>query len=127
MNSRIAILIVILGSFIASQAKAQNKEPQEPATAAHHRSVNQRGDDVMGFSHEKTQHHFRLYGDGGAIEVEAKDATDTASRDQIRSHLSHLARMFADGNFHAPMLIHSQTPPGVPTLERLKRQVAYQF
>jgi hypothetical protein len=30
----------------------------------------------MGFSHDKTTHHFRLYPDGGAIEVTADDPND---------------------------------------------------
>jgi hypothetical protein len=93
----------------------------------HHTAVDKRGDHVMGFSHEKTTHHFRLYPDGGAIEVTANDAKDTESRDQIRMHLSHIARMFAEGNFQAPMLIHDQVPPGVPELQRLKAEVIYRF
>jgi len=28
---------------------------------------------VMGFSHEKTTHHFQLYKDGGAIQVTVND------------------------------------------------------
>lgn len=32
----------------------------------HHNAVDHRGDQVMGFSHEKTTHHFRLFTDGGA-------------------------------------------------------------
>jgi hypothetical protein len=94
---------------------------------AHHTAVNQRGDHVMGFSHEKATHHFRLYDNGGAIEVEAKDKMDVSTRDQIRMHLSHIAEMFANGNLQAPMLIHDQIPPGVPTLQRLKRKITYQF
>lgn len=93
----------------------------------HHTAVDKHGDHVMGFSHAKTTHHFRLYGDGGAIEVTANDAKDTDSRDQIRVHLSHIAVMFAAGDFQAPMLIHDQVPPGVPTLQRLKADVGYRF
>ncbi|MBZ5620138.1 MAG: hypothetical protein LAQ69_15645 [Acidobacteriia bacterium] len=100
---------------------------QDSNHATHHPDVDQRGDKVMGFSHEKTTHHFRLYADGGAIEVEAKDPKDTESRDQIRTHLAHIARMFADGNFNAPMLVHDRTPPGVPTLQRLKSEITYRF
>ena len=95
--------------------------------ADHHDALNQHGDHVMGFSQEKTTHHFRLYSDGGSIEVTANDAKDTESRDQIRTHLAHIAGMFAAGDFEAPMLIHGQTPPGVPTLQRLKAEVAYRF
>ena len=68
-----------------------------------------------------------MYADGGAIEVTTNDAKDTESRDQIRMHLSHIAVMFAAGNFQAPMLIHDQVPPGVPTLQRLKEGVSYRF
>lgn len=93
----------------------------------HHTAVDKRGDHVMGFSHERTTHHFRLYADGGAIEVTANDPKDTGSRDQIRLHLSHIAEMFGAGNFQAPMLIHDQVPPGVPALQRLKSEVTYRF
>ena len=94
---------------------------------SHHDDVNRRGDHEMGFSHEKTTHHFRLAKDGGAIEVTANDPNDTESRDQIRQHLTHIAMMFSAGNFNAPMLIHDQTPPGVPVMKRLKNQIKYEF
>ena len=93
----------------------------------HHEEVNKRGDAVMDFSHEKTTHHFLLHKDGGAIEVTANDRKDSASRDQTRMHLGHIARMFSDGNFRAPMLVHDQTPPGIPVLEKLKTEVTYRF
>jgi hypothetical protein len=93
----------------------------------HHDGVNSRGDHVMGFSHEKTTHHFILYSDGGAIEVTANDATDSESRDQIQMHLGHIAKMFAAGDFNAPMLVHDKVPPGVPVLERLKADVSYRY
>jgi len=61
----------------------------------HQTMVNGHGDHVMGFSHEKTTHHFELNYDGGAIDVRANDVRDTESRDQIRSHFRHIAQMFA--------------------------------
>jgi hypothetical protein len=97
------------------------------AQDAHHDAVNSRGDKVMGFSHEKTTHHFRLFADGGEIEVTANNPKDAESRDQIRAHLPHIAQMFAAGNFNAPMLVHDRTPPGVPVLETLKDQVTYKY
>ena len=75
----------------------------------------------------RTTHHFRIYKNGGAIEVTANDAKDTESRDQIKMHLSHIAGMFAAGNFQAPMLVHDRTPPGVPVLQKLKGEITYQF
>ena len=81
----------------------------------------------MGFSHDSTTHHFHLLKDGGEIDVTANDPKDTASVDQIRMHLGHIAKMFASGNFNAPMLIHDTNPPGVATMTRLKEQISYDY
>jgi hypothetical protein len=90
----------------------------------HHQMVNEHGDSVMGFSHEKTTHHFELGYDGGAIDVRANDVNDTLSRDEIRSHLRHIAHMFAEGNFNAPMLVHNREDvPGTAMMSRLKDQL----
>jgi len=94
---------------------------------SHLNGVNQRGDAAMGFSHAKTTHHFLLKPDGGVIQVEANDASDKNSRDQIRQHLKHIAKKFSEGDFTAPMFIHSQTPPGAPAMMRLKVEIKYQF
>jgi TusA-related sulfurtransferase len=94
---------------------------------ARHADADSRGDRVMGFSHEKSTHHFRLLPDGGFIEVTANDPADAATRSQIQMHLSHIARMFAEGDFQAPMLVHDKVPPGTPILQRLKASVSYRF
>jgi hypothetical protein len=90
-------------------------------------AMNERGDQAMGFSHMKATHHFRLTSGGGAIEIEANGAQDKATRDEIRMHLAHIAQMFADGNFNAPLFIHDQTPPGVPVMQRLRAEIRYEF
>ena len=100
----------------------QHKAPQEDQ---HHQGVVERGDQGMGFSHDKTAHHFRLYADGGAIEAEANDTQDTVSRDAIRAHLGQIATMFAAGEFSAPMLIHEQNPPGTEEMKRLRDAIQY--
>jgi hypothetical protein len=104
-----------------------SKSPESVQHSQTHEGVNKRGDHVMGFSHMKATHHFRLAPDGGRIEVYANDARDTATRDQIRLHLSHIAGMFADGDFDAPMLIHAQIPPGVPAMKRLKEEIKFEY
>jgi len=91
------------------------------------KAVESRGDQAMGFSHEKTTHHFRLLPDGGSIEVQANDAKDAASREQIRTHLSQIAEAFTAGNFETPLFIHGQTPTGVADMKRLHDVIGYQF
>jgi hypothetical protein len=73
--------------------------------------VTEHGDKVMGFSHEKTMHHFVLTQDGGLIEAWVNDLKDAASLGEIRDHFQHIIRMYADGNFNAPILVHSQACP----------------
>ncbi len=115
------VLLAVLALTLAALGQQNEK------CADHHSALNQRGDHAMGFSQEKTTHHFRLFKDGGAIEVEAKDPKDTDNRDMIRMHLSHIAQTFAAGDFDTPMFIHDTTPPGVPTMIELRDQVHYQF
>src|SRR5450759_2425616 len=121
--------VVAVSSYIAvGQQQQQQPQPSpESMKGMDMGEMNKRGDRLMCFDHDKTTHHFRLLPDGGFIQVEANDAQDIANRDQIRMHLSHIATMFADGNFKAPMLIHDQTPPGVPTMQRLKAEITYKF
>lgn len=90
-----------------------------------HDAMTRRGDAVMGFSHDTTVHHFRLRAQGGEIEAFARDANDAASAAQIRGHMTHIAQIFGDGNFTAPMLIHAQNPPGVDVMIRLKADIGY--
>lgn len=93
----------------------------------HDAMLNQRGDHVMGFSHDKTTHHFELNQDGGIIEVRANDLKDTESRDQIRSHFRHIVQMFAAGNFNVPMLVHAQEVPGTAAMSQLKDQLHWEL
>ena len=93
----------------------------------HHVLVNEHGDHVMGFSHEKTTHHFELNYDGGAIDVRTNDAKDAASRNQIRNHFRHIAKMFAAGDFNAPMLVHSTAVPGTATMTNLRDQLHWEL
>jgi hypothetical protein len=87
--------------------------------------VNERGDHAMGFSHEKTTHHFRLTADGGVIEVTANDPKDSASIEQIRMHLSHIASLFKKGDFSKPMFTHGETPAGVDVMQQSKENINY--
>lgn len=88
-----------------------------------HAGMNERADHMMGFSHEKTTHHFELTQDGGLIEVRANDLSDTESRDQIRGHFHHIVQMFAAGNFNVPMLVHAQDVPGTAVMSQRKDEL----
>ncbi len=126
MNRYFWLILVIAISFSITACNKASEQKQMDHDS-HMKMVNEQGDKAMGFSHEKTTHHFRLFADGGAIEVTANSPDDTESRDQIRKHLGHIAKMFTEGNFDAPMLTHGKVPPGVPVLQKLRSEVSYTF
>jgi hypothetical protein len=134
MRSKLLMTAAIAAALLTAAETRGGNFPQDghhPARGQGHDShaegVDRRGDRVMGFDHEKTKHSFLLYEDGGAIEVAANAADDKESRDRIRKHLGHIAKMFAEGNFKAPMLIHDRVPPGVPVMVRLKAEIEYRY
>ena len=92
-----------------------------------HQAVKDRGAHVMGFDQDATVHHFRLHADGGSIDIAARDRNDLKNRDAIRSHLPHIAQMFGDGNFEAPMLIHDTNVPGTEKMAALKNRIRFVY
>src|SRR2546428_537956 len=114
------LLVILVGV-----ANAQQNPPPDPDKRSE--DVVKRGEHVMGFSHIAPTHHFRLFKDGGEIAVTAKDPSDKASIEQLRSHLGHITKMFSSRNFKAPMVIHDRNPPGTATMTRLKDQTRSEF
>lgn len=132
MNRKLPTLLIAIsiGSAVALAQEASGPSCHDHGKKAgsdHHAKVDERGDHVMGFDHSKTTHHFRLSRSGGSIEVSANDRQDAESRDAIRAHLGHIAQMFAEGNFEAPMLIHDRVPPGVPTMKDRRSRIEWKF
>ena len=143
MNTSLAVAVLAFSLFggmrqekPAAQEKAappdmtscpMHEKHQAAAQDDHQKGVVKRGDQAMGFSHEKATHHFRLYAGGGAIEVEANDPQDAENRDAVRSHFSHIVKMFEVGDFSIPMLIHAQNPPGTETMKRLREVIEYKL
>jgi hypothetical protein len=112
---------------LLSLALAARQLPTPAQDPSHHDAVASRGDHAMGFSHETTTHHFLLYKTGGAIDVSANNPKDSATRDEIRMHLSHIAKRFAAGDFDVPMFIHDTTPPGALVMAKLRDQIRYLY
>lgn len=93
-------------------------------TAVQHTAVDERGDHVMGFSHEKSKHTFVLHDDGGAIEVRATDPETIVT---IRTHLKEIAKDFTTGDFAKPKAVHDRVPDGVPVMKELGSRISYAY
>ena len=128
----ILFTLLLVSSAICQDKKQDNSmadctmHQQQPGPA-HHAMVESHGDKAMGFPHDTTIHHFRLSADGGTIEVAVNDPTDKANLQAIRSHLSHIAVMFANGDFSTPMFIHDGVPPGTTTMTLMKSGIRYTY
>jgi hypothetical protein len=126
MNARfhgvlaVAVVAWRLGPVGAQQRPAPDHE-------AHHRDMLARGTQAMGFDQERTAHHFRLYRDGGAVEVSVKDANDHHNLHAVRQHLQDIAELFKAGDFSKPALTHAQTVPGTSEMIRLKDRITYRY
>ena len=124
------IAVLLFGGLQLAAQDLQSCPLHEEHTkevSQHQTDVEKHGDEAMGFPHDKTTHHFRLYSDGGAIEVTANDSNDSQNMYAIRSHLTHIARMFSNGEFSIPMFVHDQVPPGVPVMKEKRAEISYRF
>ena len=131
---RSTAVFAFFGLFVAAMVHAQHtampagmSHEQHMAQIKKDAEMKQHGNLAMGFDQDKTTHHFNLTADGGSIAADANDPTDGASRDQIRAHLMEIAMAFRQGDFQKPFMTHSEVPPGVPTMQRLKTEIVYAF
>ena len=129
--------ILLFSGVLASPISAS--EPGQPCplhaqhqqeghhSPEHFASVDQRGDEVMGFSHQRTTHRFLTEPSGGTIQVVVQDAGDAESLRQIRAHLAEVARQFTAGDFSMPKAIHDRVLPGIPEMIQRQEAITYLY
>ena len=130
MTHRFRNVVVVAAAAAWLSAPAGAQQPQqgpEHDHDAHHRDMLTRGAQAMGFDQERTDHHFLLYADGGAIDVTVKDTSDTANLRAVRQHLQEIAGLFKAGDFGKPALTHGQQVPGTVDMARLKDGITYRY
>jgi hypothetical protein len=125
MKAVIAFLMLGALQLAAQDMQSCPMHKEHMKDAQHQADVEKHGDEAMGFPHDKTTHHFRLYSDCGAIEVTVNDNKDSQTLQAIRSHLTHIVTMFSSGEFSIPMFVHDQVPPGVPVMKEKHAEISY--
>ncbi|HET8774644.1 MAG TPA: hypothetical protein VFP80_12650 [Thermoanaerobaculia bacterium] len=109
-----------------AQHMAAAKGESADGSAEHGRQVDDRHD-TFGMSHTKSAHSFRLFADGGAIELRANDPAEEATVAAIRAHLQEIVPQFAKGDFSTPGFVHGYPPDGVAQLEQLRNDITYRY
>jgi hypothetical protein len=99
----------------------------ETSEHQHHADIDRRGDEVMGFDHTRTTHHFYLKPDGGIIQVTANSSTDSESKEKIRTHLQEISTLFKKGDFSPAKQIHDREPSGASLMTQLKDTIDYSY
>lgn len=107
-------------------AAAGSRTARADGSAEHGRHVDGRHD-TFGMSHTTSTHSFRLFADGGVIELRATRATDEATVAAIRTHLQEITPQFRKGDFSTPRFVHGTAPDGVGRLEELGKDITYKF
>lgn len=126
MKAISALAASLAFGFAASAQQATPKDSQSICpTHDMHMSLNERGEEGMGFSQSATTHHFLLTATGGVIQVEANNSADTANQENIRTHLHHILLAFQSGDFDIPMFVHDTVPPGVSVMKERAKNIHY--
>lgn len=94
---------------------------------AHHGAEVDGRHDTFGMDHGESHHNFRLYADGGAIELRVNDPQNAELIGVIRTHLRDIAGQFAKADFSTPAFVHSYAPDGVDTMKRLGAKIGYRY
>ena len=78
----------------------------------------------MGFSQHAAKHTFRLFSDGGAIEIRGEDPKTVEA---IRTHLLEISKSFAAGDFTKPKAVHDRLPDGAAEMKQLRSSITYRY
>ena len=124
-----ALALLVASGTLAQHASrpAGMTHEQHMAQMQKDAAIKDHGAAAMGFDQDTTTHHFRMYSDGGAIDVSAHDTSDLAGIDRVRRHLQEIAAAFRRGDFGKPQATHSEVPPGVPVMQRLTHAITYTY
>lgn len=112
---------------VQQAATTEQKTTASTPSTAHHHHLVANADEEMGFSQEKTTHHFVLLPSGGRIQVTANDTADEENIAKVRGHLKLIAEAFAEGDFTVPEAVHGREPSGVSTMKRLSEKIEFSY
>jgi hypothetical protein len=127
-----SVLVLAAGAALAMDPatcpmhEQHMKQAAARGDAAHGAEVDGRHDTLVA-SHETTRHTFRLFEDGGAIELRAKAPAAAETVDAVRTHLREIAAQFASNDFGTPEFVHGRQPAGIADMHRLHASIAFRY
>lgn len=116
-----------VAAAVAAAGAEDHACPMMAKKTQHQAAVDHRHEATTHVASASSVHHFGLAEDGGSIRLEATSDDDAETRDRVRTHLQHIARAFADGDFAMPAAIHDRVPPGVETMKARRDAIRYAY
>ncbi|HEY1012217.1 MAG TPA: hypothetical protein VGE07_05880 [Herpetosiphonaceae bacterium] len=116
MTQRTMRNIGLLGLLVVIGVAGWVAWTRGPASTTRQTEVRARGQSVMPFDLDQTQHTFTTTATGGVETVVARDPANQGQIALIQEHLAHEARQFAAGTFTDPAAIHGADMSGLAAL-----------
>ena len=115
------------GCAAHEQHAEKGKHESGPRSDAEHGAGVDHRHDSLGMSHEASRHNFRLYANGGAIELRATKEGDDETIQAIRDHLRDVVKQFERGEFGTPQFVHGHSPDGIETMAKRKNAIDWKY
>jgi hypothetical protein len=119
-DARLYVSVAVLVSVTVTGSPAQD------AADTGFKSMQSRGQAVMGVDQYTSTHRFEDLPDGGRIELQ-RNRPDSAGVRAIREHLQAISEAFAKGDFTAPGLVHAGKVPGARALAEMHQAIRYKY
>ena len=126
MITTLAFLLLLTTQHDCPMHAQHTKPAKADGSAAHGQDVDHRHD-TFGMPHDASTHSFRLFENGGAIELGANAADDEKTVAAIRKHLREITDEFNAADFKTPAFVHGYPPAGVETMARLRNDIKYEY
>lgn len=118
--------MVLLATMSTCPMHAKHMAAAANGDAKHGAAVDARHD-TFGMGHDVTHHSFRLFADGGAIELRANDDADAATAGVIQKHLRQIVAEFEKGEFATPAFVHGREPAGIDGMKANAGAIKYRY
>jgi hypothetical protein len=115
----LVVALALCAGAIAQTAMASVQAPRAEALS--------RNSQLLGFDLNKTNQHFYLYKNGGAIDISAKNIDDVGSIAAVRRFLEKQEKAFAAGDIELQKQVYAELPPSLLIIRKLKNEISFSY
>lgn len=121
---RLELTVFVIALVVTSGAIAQTEMASVQTPRA---EILSRNSQLLGFDLTKTNQHFYLYKNGGAIDISAKNVDDVGSIAAVRRYLEKQEKLFAKGDIELQKQVYTQLPQSLLTMRKLKDEISFSY